>query len=135
MLQAPTALPPLDPAVPGCGSALENVNADNEREGWGVSELWDPASVTPFCASQLEAQKVQTPSGGQCSGEHLPHPFLRGPTHTPSSLSQLSLPGHHREGAQSLVREGKPSYMPWAGAQTRGLVTWVGTVMQSVSLF
>ena len=34
--------------MPGCGSALENVSADNEREGWGVSELGDPASVTPI---------------------------------------------------------------------------------------
>lgn len=89
----------------------------------------------PFCASPLEAQRVQTPSGGQCGRERPPHPLLRGPTHTPSSLSQLSLPGHHRGGALSLVREGKPLYKPWARAQTRGPVTWVGTVMQSVSLF
>ena len=118
----PHPLPALDPAVPGCGSASENVSVDamlKGNSGGSQSSGTLPQSLL-FCASQLEAQRVQTPSGGHWSGEHLPHPFLRGPTQTPSSLSQLSLPGHNREGAVSLVQEGKPLPTPWAGAQTGG---------------
>lgn len=63
-LRAPRPLPPLDPAVPGCGSALENVSADNEREGWGVSEVGGPASVTPIlCVSAGSTEGPDTLGG------------------------------------------------------------------------
>ena len=84
---APAACP--GPAVPGCGSASENGSVDAMLKGssGGSWSSGTPPQSLPFCASQLEAQRVQTPSGGHWSGEHLPHPFLRGPAQTPSSLS------------------------------------------------